>query len=117
MRDPRQGAAVGVLARLENVGAEVGECLARQHDAVKGEGRMKIGKTKIIVGAGDAIFVPAGLQHNLTNIGKKRLCLYTTYVIPNYPEGLVEQKKSEGAAEVGRKSMINQGSTVPVAKP
>ena len=82
----------------------------------KGEGRMKIGKTKIIVRAGDAIVVPAGLQHNLTNTGKKRLCLYTIYAPPNHAKDLIEPKRPEGVAEAGRKEMINEGSPVQVAR-
>jgi mannose-6-phosphate isomerase-like protein (cupin superfamily) len=108
-----------VLMSLKS-GEAIGSASHSTHDQFfrieKGEGRMKIGKTKIIVGAGDAIVVPAGLQHNLTNTGKKRLCLYTIYAPPNHAEGLIDPKKPEGAAEVGRKDMINEGSPVPLSK-
>ena len=68
--------------------------------------------SKILVSAGDAIVVPAGLRHNLTNIGKKRLCLYTIYAPPNHAKPLMDARTSAGPAEEGRKEMINEGSPV-----
>jgi mannose-6-phosphate isomerase-like protein (cupin superfamily) len=78
----------------------------------KGKGRIRIGNSKIQVSAGDAILVPAGLKHNLTNTGKTRLCLYTIYAPPNHVDHLVEPANSAAVAEEGRKEMIDEGSPV-----
>jgi len=97
-------------------GEAIGSEIDSAHDQVfrieKGKGQIKIGKAKILVSAGDAIVVPAGLRHNLTNIGKKRLCLYTIYAPPNHAKPLMDARTSAGPAEEGRKEMINEGSPV-----
>lgn len=99
-----------------NPGESIGSELHSIHDQFirieKGKGRIKIGKAKIMVSAGDAIVVPAGLRHNLTNIGEKRLCLYTIYSPPNHAEQIAEPSKSTMATEQGRKDMIDEGSPV-----
>ena len=50
---------------------------------------------------GDAIFVPAGMWHNLVNYGSRPLKLYTVYAPPHHPHGTVHKTKEEAdAAEV-----------------
>ena len=49
----------------EAIGSEVHSTHDQFFRIEKGKGRIKIGKTKIMVGAGDAIVVPAGLRHHL----------------------------------------------------
>lgn len=96
----------------EAIGSEVHSTHDQFFRIEKGKGRIKIGKTKIMVGAGDAIVVPAGLRHNLTNTGKKRLCLYTIYAPPNHADHLIEHRAFASVAETGSKDMINEGSPV-----
>lgn len=97
-------------------GEAIGSDVHSKHDQFfrieKGKGRINIGGAKIMVRAGDAILVPAGLRHNLTNTGKKRLCLYTIYAAQHPEDGLYGSKKVETVAEEGRKAMINEGSPV-----
>ena len=97
-------------------GEAIGSAQHSAHDQFfrieKGKGRIKIGKAKVLVSAGDAILVPAGLSHNLTNTGKKRLCLYTIYVPSNSADLLVEPTNATTDAEEGRKETIDQGSPV-----
>lgn len=48
----------------------------------------------------DAIMVPAGTWHNLTNTGGGALRLYTIYAPPEHPRGTVHRTKADaGAAE------------------
>ncbi|MDA3130855.1 cupin domain-containing protein [Aliibacillus thermotolerans] len=42
---------------------------------------------------GDAIMIPAGKWHNLTNIGRESLKLYSIYAPPEHPFGTVQQTK------------------------
>jgi mannose-6-phosphate isomerase-like protein (cupin superfamily) len=104
-----------VLMSLKS-GEAIGSEIDSTHDQFfrieKGKGRIKIGQSKIIVRAGDAIVVPAGLCHNLTNTGKKRLCLYTIYAPHQQDDRLDRLGASQNTAEQGRKAMINEGSPV-----
>lgn len=48
---------------------------------------------------GDAILVPAGTWHNVTNIGNEPLKLYTIYAPPHHPHGTVQRTKADADAE------------------
>lgn len=41
----------------------------------------------------DVLYVPAGMKHNLKNIGLEDLKLYTIYCPPHHPEGTVHKGK------------------------
>lgn len=115
-----------VLMALRS-GEEIGSEIHATHDQFfrieKGEGRIRIGDVETAVGPGDAMVVPAGMRHNLTNTGKKKLRLYTVYAPPNHADGLVEatkaiavgheQAKTEAKLpETARKDMIDEGGPV-----
>jgi mannose-6-phosphate isomerase-like protein (cupin superfamily) len=108
-------------------GDEIGSEVHATHDQFfrieKGKGRITIGQAKISVGPGDAIVVPAGVRHNLTNTGKKRLRLYSIYAPPHHADHLIEATKAiadahssasvvTSSAEVARKDMIDEGGPV-----
>lgn len=46
----------------------------------------------------DAIIVPAGKWHNLTNTGNTPLKLYTIYAPPEHPFGTIHQTKTDAEA-------------------
>lgn len=48
---------------------------------------------------GDAVFVPAGTQHNFRNIGKTDLKLYTVYSPPEHADGTVHRTKEDAMKE------------------
>ncbi|MDR3021616.1 MAG: cupin domain-containing protein [Clostridiales bacterium] len=48
-----------------------------------------------IVFEDDAIFVPAGTWHNVTNIGNVPMKLYSVYAPPHHPFGTVQQTKAD----------------------
>lgn len=107
----------------EAIGAEVHATHDQFLRIEKGKGRLKLGHARIVVSAGDAIMVPAGQSHNLTNTGKRRMRLYTLYAPPNHPSGLIEptraiaeaheaSRSAASQAEQGRKDMIDEGSPV-----
>lgn len=112
-------------------GEEIGSEVHATHDQFfrieKGKGEIRIDGARIRVGAGDAILVPAGVRHNLTNTGKRRLRLYTLYAPPNHADHLVEQTRAiaevhekartiAASAEQGRKDMIDEGGAVSPPK-
>ncbi len=54
------------------------------------------GKEKHLVKDGDAVIVPAGTYHNVTNTSKTaKLKLYTIYSPPNHPDKTVHKTKAE----------------------
>jgi mannose-6-phosphate isomerase-like protein (cupin superfamily) len=64
----------------------------------KGRGQVEIDGVTHKVKSGDAIIVPAGARHNLTNTGEKSLRLYTLYGPPNHVDKLVEKRKADALA-------------------
>ncbi|HHZ17747.1 MAG TPA: cupin domain-containing protein [Acholeplasmataceae bacterium] len=53
----------------------------------------------------DAIIIPAGMWHNLTNTGREPLKLYSIYAPPNHPFGTVHRTKSDALTEHDRYSL------------
>lgn len=47
----------------------------------------------------DAIFVPAGTWHNITNIGNSSMKISTIYAPPQHPPGTVQRTKADADAE------------------
>ena len=106
-------------------GEEIGSEIHATHDQVfrieKGKGRVRMGQARIKVVAGDAFVVPAGLRHNLTNTGKKRLHVTTLYAPPSHADHLIEPIKmaaevpnptTAAVMEAARKAMIDEGSPI-----
>lgn len=66
-----------------------------------GEGMAVMGKNKDVfdyqftVGDGYAIFVPAGIWHNVINTGACPLKLYSIYAPPHHPRGTVQKIKEQ----------------------
>lgn len=84
----------------EEIGNEV-------HDHVDQFFRIEQGKAKFVfneteehlVGAGDAVVVPAGTYHNVLNTSPtEALKLYTVYTPPEHPDGTVHKTKAEADA-------------------
>ncbi len=65
-----------------------------------GEGRVVINGKKYTVVAGDAVIVPAGAEHNITNTSKKKpLMLYTIYSPAHHKDGVVRKTKAAAIAD------------------
>lgn len=47
---------------------------------------------------GDAIFVPAGTWHNISNSGQSPLKLYSIYAGPEHPHGTIHPTKADAEA-------------------
>lgn len=89
----------------EDIGLEVHPDTDQFLRIEEGEGIVQMGKTRNSltferkVSEDDAIFVPAGYWHNLTNTGYKPLKLYSIYAPPEHPFGTVHRTKAEAMAE------------------
>ncbi len=83
-----------------NAGEEIG---MEMHAAVDQFFSIKQGSAKVVadvketpVGAGEAIMIPAGTQHNVINVSdSQKLKLYTIYSPPNHPDGIIHKTKAE----------------------
>jgi mannose-6-phosphate isomerase-like protein (cupin superfamily) len=62
---------------------------------VAGTARAEVGSDSIDVTAGDLVDVPAGTEHNFTNVGDGDLKLFTVYSPPEHPDGIVHATKAE----------------------
>ena len=56
------------------------------------------GRDKHIAKNGYAVIVPSGTWHNVINVGKNKLKLYTIYSPPNHPPGTIHKTKKEAEA-------------------
>ena len=64
-----------------------------------GTGRVVIDTNKYVVKDGDAVVIPAGAKHNVTNTSEnKKLKLYTIYSPPHHKDQIVRKTK-ESAEE------------------
>lgn len=80
----------------EDIGMEVHNNLDQFFRIEEGEGMAVIDGEEYDLVEGDALVVPGGSQHNLTNTSEdKDLKLYTLYSPPNHPEGTVHKTKEE----------------------
>lgn len=85
----------------EDVGLEVHEDDDQFLRIEEGQGLVQMGDRKEhltfvkFVKENDAIFVPAGTWHNLTNTGNTPLKLYSIYAPPNHPFNTVHQTKAD----------------------
>ncbi len=86
------------LIKDEEIGTET-------HKTVDQFFRIESGTAKIIMNGeettltdGMVAVVPAGVEHNLINVGPGSLKLYTLYSPPNHPVGTIHKTKAEAMA-------------------
>ena len=80
----------------EEIGMEVHAEVDQFFRFESGTGLVVIEGTEYQVKDGDAVIVPAGSQHNITNTSEsEELKLYTLYSPPNHPDGTIHKTKEE----------------------
>lgn len=85
----------------EDIGLEVHPDTDQFLRIEEGRGRVEMGASeetlnfKRNVKEDDAIMVPAGTWHNITNTGRKPLKLYSIYAPPEHPFGTIHQTKAD----------------------
>jgi len=82
----------------EEIGMEVHAHVDQFFRIEQGTARFDIDGKAIEADADHAVIVPAGSQHNVTNIGQEAVKLYTIYSPPNHPEGTIHVTKAEADA-------------------
>jgi len=100
----RQVLFTGMHAQLVVMCLQPGEEIGNEvHDHVDQFFRLEQGQAKFVfgngeehvVGASDAVVVPAGTYHNVINVSDTELKLYTVYSPPNHPDGTVHKTRAE----------------------
>ena len=85
-----------------------GDIGVEMHDDVDQFIRMESGRAKVYMGScrsrlqeigcvdgNDAILIPAGTWHNIVNVGRSPLKLYSLYAPPQHPAGTVHRTKED----------------------
>jgi mannose-6-phosphate isomerase-like protein (cupin superfamily) len=84
----------------EEIGEEVHKTIDQFLRFEKGEGIVSIDGIKRNVTDGDAVVIPAGARHNVTNTSKTtELKLYTIYSPPEHQDGTVRKTKADALAK------------------
>ena len=84
----------------EEIGEEVHKTVDQFFRFERGEGIVSIDGIKHRIVDGDAVVVPAGAKHNVTNTSKSaELRLYTIYSPPEHQDGTVRKTKAEALAK------------------
>lgn len=92
-----------VLMKLkpgEEIGEEVHKTVDQFFRFEKGEGLVSVDSTRYRVVDGDAVIVPAGAKHNVTNTSRTAdLKLYTIYSPPEHQDGTIRKTKADALAK------------------
>jgi mannose-6-phosphate isomerase-like protein (cupin superfamily) len=88
------------LQPMEDIGNEVHPNVDQFFRVEEGKAEFVFnGKEEHLVGAGDAVVVPAGTYHNVINASTTEpLHLYTIYSPPQHPDGTVHKAKADALA-------------------
>ncbi len=84
-------------------GDDIGEEVHDGHDQFfrieSGKGEVLIDGSRHPVEDDDAVIVPAGARHNVTNTGAAPLKLYTLYAPPEHKDGVIHPTKADASEE------------------
>lgn len=86
------------LKPQEEIGAEVHQ-LDQFFRVEEGTGVADLDGVRTAIGAGFAVVVPAGTNHNIINTGTGSLKLYTVYSPPNHRDGIVHHTRADAEAD------------------
>ncbi|MBL0155506.1 MAG: cupin domain-containing protein [Bryobacterales bacterium] len=97
---PHSQLVVMCLLPGEDIGDEVHPRVDQFFRIEKGQAKFVLNEKEVhTVGDGEAVVIPAGTYHNVTNTSKTlELKLYTIYSPPNHPVGTVHKTKAEAEA-------------------
>ena len=107
-KDYRRVLYTGRYSQLVVMSLEPGEEIGNEVHDLDQFIRIEEGKARVSLNNGEieqeveddwAVVVPAGVWHNLINIGDERLKLYTVYSPPEHKEGIVQATKADEEEE------------------
>jgi mannose-6-phosphate isomerase-like protein (cupin superfamily) len=77
----------------EEIGMEIHKNINQFFRIEKGTAKVIYKDKNKILHDNDALIIPAGMKHNIINIGTEDLKLYTIYTPANHPVGLKQKNK------------------------
>jgi mannose-6-phosphate isomerase-like protein (cupin superfamily) len=86
------------LKPKEQIGMEIHK-LDQFFRVEEGTGEAVLDGVRTTIGAGFAVLVPAGTDHNIINTGSVPLKLYTLYAPPNHRDGVVHATRDGAEAD------------------
>ncbi|MEK7612912.1 MAG: cupin domain-containing protein [Patescibacteria group bacterium] len=82
----------------EDIGQEVHQ-LDQFIRVEQGSGKTILGGVEQPLGDGSVVIVPAGVLHNIINMGVAPMKLYTVYAPPNHRDGIVHKTKQDAEVD------------------
>jgi mannose-6-phosphate isomerase-like protein (cupin superfamily) len=79
----------------DDIGLEVHKGMDQILVVVEGRARATLNSKTTTLGADDLLFVPSGTKHNVRNVGRRPLKLYSVYAPPAHLDGTVHRTKDE----------------------
>lgn len=79
----------------EDIGLEVHDGHDQFFRVEEGKALVKINDEEVEITDDEVAIVPSGAEHNVTNVGKTLLKLYTIYAPPEHPDGRIDEVKPE----------------------
>lgn len=97
---PHSQLVVMCLQPSEDIGVETHPNVDQFFRVEEGEGKVVLNGEETLFKSGDAIVVPAGTEHNVTNTStENKLKLYTIYSPANHKDGVIHKTKAEAVAD------------------
>ena len=79
----------------EDIGKEVHEGIDQFIRIESGSGIAFINGIETTVQDDDAVVIPAGAEHNITNTGNSIMKIYTVYGAPEHQDGITQETKQD----------------------
>lgn len=84
----------------EEIGQEVHQTTDQFLRVESGEGKAVVGGEEHLIKDGDAIIVPAGIEHNVINTSAtSELKIYTVYAPSHHKDGTIHKTKEDAEAD------------------
>lgn len=83
----------------EEIGMEVHPTVDQFFRIESGSAKFVMDGEETTLSTGGVAIVPAGVNHNVINVGVDMVKLYTIYSPPNHPDGTVHKTKAEAEAK------------------
>ena len=83
----------------EEIGSEIHPTSDQLLFFVDGTAKVTVDGDSATVGEHDMVAIPAGARHNVQNISKDNLKLFTVYAPATHADGLVHATKADAAAD------------------
>jgi len=82
----------------EDIGKEVHETIDQFIRIESGSGVAFVNGIETSIKDDDAVVIPAGAEHNITNTGDSEMKLYTVYGQPEHKDGITQETKVDAEA-------------------